>query len=77
VAARMPGQADVSYKRIQRFLQDQDPLVALRLLFIVIGDPTELERPHAGKTKYVGTRIFTNLVCANVRTLVRIRENHP
>jgi hypothetical protein len=60
IAARLPGQADANYKRIQRFLQDQDPLEALRLLFneeadFVIGDPTEIERRHAGNTKYVGT----------------------
>ena len=60
IAAHMPGQADASYKRIQRFLQDHDPLEALKLLFneeadFVIGDPTEIERPHANRTKYVGT----------------------
>ena len=60
IAAHMPGQADASYKRIQRFLQDHDPLEALKLLFneeadFVIGDPTEIKRPHANRTKYVGT----------------------
>jgi hypothetical protein len=60
IAARMPGEAAACYKRIQRFLQETDPQEALRLLFneaadFVIGDPTEIERPHARKTKYVGT----------------------
>ncbi len=60
IAANMPGQAAASYKRIQRFLQDQDSHEALKMLFndeakFVIGDPTEIERPHADKTEYVGT----------------------
>lgn len=46
IAAHMPGGQSASYKRIQRFLQDQDPREALRMLFnedaqFVIGDPTE------------------------------------
>jgi hypothetical protein len=60
IAARMPGEEAACYKRIQRFLHDTDPQEALRLLFneeadFVIGDPTEIERPHAKKTGYVGT----------------------
>lgn len=60
IAAHMPGGDAASYKRIQRFLQAVDPREALKLLFneeanFVIGDPTEIERPHAGKTSYVGT----------------------
>ena len=60
IAAHMPGGQSASYKRIQRFLQDQDPQEALRMLFnedakFVIGDPTEIERPHANRTNYVGT----------------------
>jgi hypothetical protein len=60
IAAHMPGGPSASYKRIQRFLQDQDPQEALKLLFnedaqFVIGDPTEIERPHANQTSYVGT----------------------
>ena len=60
IAARMPGNEDASYKRIQRFIQENDPQDALRLLFneeasFIIGDPTEIKRPHAHKTKYVGT----------------------
>lgn len=60
ITAKMPGQEAASYKRIQRFLQDNDPREALKLLFneeaeFVIGDPTEIERPHAHRTGYVGT----------------------
>lgn len=60
IASKMPGSEAASYKRIQRFLQDNDPREALRMLFneeaeFVIGDPTEIERPHAKRTKYVGT----------------------
>lgn len=60
IAARMAGNEAASYKRIQRFLQDNDPREALRTLFneeanFVIGDPTEIERPHAERTEYVGT----------------------
>lgn len=60
IAARMTGSEAASYKRIQRFLQDNDPREALKMLFneeadFVIGDPTEIERPHADRTEYVGT----------------------
>ena len=60
IAARMAGNEAASYKRIQRFLQDNDPREALKTLFneeaeFVIADPTEIERPHAEQTEYVGT----------------------
>jgi hypothetical protein len=60
IAAKMPGNEGACYKRLQRFLQDNDPQETLKMLFneeadFVIGDPTEIERPHAGKTEYVGT----------------------
>jgi hypothetical protein len=60
IAARMAGNEAASYKRIQRFLLDEDPRETLRMLFneeadFVIGDPTEIKRPHADKTSYVGT----------------------
>ena len=60
IAAKMPGNPDASYKRIQRFLQANDPQATLKMLFneeadFVIADPTEIERPHAGQTEYVGT----------------------
>ena len=60
IAAKMPGHESATYKRIQRFLQEQDPQEALKMLFneeadFVIADPTEIERPHAHQTEYVGT----------------------
>ena len=60
IATHMPGHSAASYKRIQRFLQAEDPRETLKMLFneeadFVIGDPTEIERPHADKTGYVGT----------------------
>jgi hypothetical protein len=60
IAAKMPGNPDASYKRLQRFLQENDPQVSLKMLFneeadFVIADPTEIERPHADQTEYVGT----------------------
>ena len=60
IAARMAGNEAASYKRIQRFLQDNEPREALKTLFneeaqFVIADPTEIERPHAEQTEYVGT----------------------
>ena len=56
IAATMPGSEAASYKRIQRFLQRQEPEEALRLLFneeadFVIGDPTEIERPPCGQDR--------------------------
>jgi hypothetical protein len=60
IAAKMPGETAACYKRIQRFLREQDPQATLKMLFneeanFVIGDPTEIERPHANQTEYVGT----------------------
>ena len=60
IASCLPGSQAAAYKRVQRFLQESEPKEALRLLFneqaeFVIGDPTEIERPHARKTSYVGT----------------------
>jgi len=60
IAAKMAGKEAAGYKRIQRFLQDNDPREALKMLFneeadFVIADPTEIERPHAEQTEYVGT----------------------
>lgn len=59
IAAKMRGNSEASYKRIQRFLKAADPRAILWRLFqteadFVIGDPTEIERPQAGKTPYVG-----------------------
>jgi hypothetical protein len=60
VAVEMSGETDACYKRIQRFLKSVDPRATLWRLFqedaeFVIGDPTEIERPQAWKTAYVGT----------------------
>ena len=60
IAAKMKGSSDASYKRIGRFIRQADPRQALWRLFqeqaeFVIGDPTEIERPQAWKTAYVGT----------------------
>ena len=60
IAAKMKGGSDANYKRIQRFIQQSDPRQALWRLFqeqaeFVLGDPTEIERPQAWKTAYVGT----------------------
>ncbi len=60
IAAKMKGSSEASYKRIGRFIRQTDPRQALWRLFqeqaqFVIGDPTEIERPQARKTAYVGT----------------------
>jgi hypothetical protein len=60
VSVEMEGKSAAGYKRIQRFLKTVDPRTALWRLFqeeaeFVIGDPTEIERPQAWKTAYVGT----------------------
>jgi len=59
IASRMTGEEAANYKRVQRFLYQNEPQDELKLLFneeaeFVIGDPTEIERPHAYKTNYVG-----------------------
>jgi len=59
IAAEMEGESAAGYKRVQRFLKKADPRTGLWRLFqeeaeFVIGDPTEIERPHAWKTEYVG-----------------------
>ena len=75
IAVEMEGKSAAGYKRIQRFLQKADPRMALWRLFqedaeFVIGDPTEIERPQAWKTEYVGklkdgkTRGFWALILA-------------
>lgn len=59
ISQHMPYQDAASYKMIQRFLAQTDPpKKLLRLLDdqapFVIGDPTEMPRPQARKTPYVG-----------------------
>jgi hypothetical protein len=60
IAREMPGGESRNYKCLQRFLQSADPEHGLLRLFqedapFVIGDPTEMPRPQAKKTEYVGT----------------------
>ena len=59
LCVKMKGKPMACYKRIQRFLKGNDTREALWRLFqgqaeFVIGDPTEIERPQAWKTPYVG-----------------------
>ena len=60
IAREMAGREDKNYKCIQRFLESSSPQETLLRLFqetapFVIGDPTEMPRPQAKKTDYVGT----------------------
>ena len=60
VADQMAGNEAANYKMVQRFLKNEDLQEVLQRLFneeaeFVIGDPTEIERPGAKKTEYVGT----------------------
>lgn len=60
IAEQMQGHPTANYKALQRFLRRVNPKDALRRLFqakapFVIGDPTEVPRPQARKTAYVGT----------------------
>ncbi|MBN2250092.1 MAG: transposase [Campylobacterales bacterium] len=60
IAASMKGKYEANYKKIQRFLDDTNPKEQLQMLFneeaeFVLCDPTEVERPDAEKTEYVGT----------------------
>jgi hypothetical protein len=59
IAQHMPGSEAANYKAIQRFLAQVDVKALLLRLFqadapFVIGDPTEMPRPQARKTSYVG-----------------------
>jgi hypothetical protein len=59
IAREMRGQESANYKCIQRFLGRTTPQEVLLRLFqeaatFVIGDPTEMPRPQAKKTDYVG-----------------------
>ncbi len=60
IAQKMPGTPSANYKQIQRFLAKIDPKSILWRLFqieapFVLGDPTEIARPEAWHTSYVGT----------------------
>jgi hypothetical protein len=55
----MPELPAANYKTIQRFLAEVDLKYTLQRLFqeeaeFVIGDPTEIQRPQAKHTEYVG-----------------------
>lgn len=59
IAQHMPGTPAANYKAIQRFIMRTDLKAALQRLFqadaqFVIGDPTEMPRPQAYQTEYVG-----------------------
>ena len=59
IADALKGKYEANYKKIQRFLDQTDPKEQLHMLYnedaeFVICDPTEIERPHARKTAYVG-----------------------
>ena len=60
ITREMGGNEVANYKCIQRFLEANDPREVLLRMFredapFVIGDPTEMPRPQARKTEYVGT----------------------
>jgi hypothetical protein len=60
IAREMSGNEAANYKAIQRFLEGIAPQEVMSRLFreeapFVIGDPTEMPRPQAKKTEYVGT----------------------
>jgi hypothetical protein len=60
IARAMSGKEAANYKAIQRFLEGLDAQEVLLRLFqedapFVIGDPTEMPRPQAKRTEYVGT----------------------
>jgi len=59
IAREMSGTEAANYKAIQRFLAEQDLRSNLLRLYqeqaeFMIGDPTEMPRPQAKKTGYVG-----------------------
>jgi len=60
IARKMSGREEANYKSVQRFIANTSPQQALLRLFqenaaFVIGDPTEMSRPQAKKSEYVGT----------------------
>lgn len=59
ISQAMPGNPEANYKAIQRFLAASDPPEALIRLYqeeapFILADPTDIERPQAEKTDYVG-----------------------
>jgi len=60
IAREMPGSESANYKCIQRFVAEESLKSILLRLYqeeapFMIGDPTEMPRPDAKKTDYVGT----------------------
>jgi len=75
ISQEMPGNPEANYKALQRFLATSEPREALWRLYqedapFILADPTEIPRPQAKKTEYVGrlkdgkTRGFWLLVLA-------------
>lgn len=59
ISREMGSNEEANYKKIQRFLETVEPQEAPLRLFqseaaFVIGDSTEIPRPHAKETEYVG-----------------------
>ena len=59
ISNAMEGNSDANYKAIQRFIDKNDPKESLQRFYdedssFVLGDPTDIERPQAKKTEYVG-----------------------
>jgi len=59
ISNAMDGNPDANYKTIQRFINKNDPKESLHRFYdedspFVLGDPTDIERPQAKKTEYVG-----------------------
>ena len=59
ISNNMDGNADANYKTIQRFIDKNGTRDAIHRLYnedspYIIGDPTDINRPQAKKTEYVG-----------------------
>lgn len=59
IARKMPGSESANYKCLQRFVAKQDLKSILLRLYqeeaaFMIGDPTEMPRPDAKRTEYIG-----------------------
>ena len=59
ISQALPGNPQSNYKMLQRFLKATDPREALLRLYqedapFILMDPTEIPRPQAKKTEYVG-----------------------
>ena len=59
ISNAMEGNSDANYKTIQRFIDHNDPKEVLYRFYdedssFILGDPTDIERPQAKKTEYVG-----------------------